>query len=422
LINFQENIKPYKVLLQNFTSLSILQLTNYLFPLITLPYLVRVLGPEKYGLVNFVMAFVAYFVTICDYGFNLSATNQISIFRNNKSKIDEIFSSVIISKMILGIISVAILIAITFSITRFLNDANVHLLSFGVVIGNILFPIWFYQGIEDMKYITIITFVCRFVGTVMIFIIINDISDYPLLVLTYSSISISIGISGLSLAIKKFKVSLIIPKFSSLSFQFKEGFQIFVSTIAINLYTTTSIFLLGLLINNTAVGYFAAADKIRTAAQSIVPTISQTVFPYVSKLLHESYSKFVSFNKNLLKYQTVISFFISIILYLFAEEIVLLLLGKQFYESILALKILAILPLLSSFTTIFSINILIPLNQKNDFMKTFVSAGIISLMSTLYFVPIYKQYGTAAAFVLAELTAAFLSFWFVNHKIKLFSK
>lgn len=421
MFELKENIKPYEALVKNFTSLSILQITNYLFPLITLPYLVRILGPEKYGLVNFAMAFTAYFVTICDYGFNLSVTKQISIFRNDKLKINEIFSSVIVLKILFGILSAIILLAITFSFTRFSADADVFLLSFGIVIGNILFPVWFYQGIENMKFITIITFFSRLIGTVMIFLIINGINDYPKLVMIYSSVSILIGILGLTIAIKKFNVSLFIPKLSFLSFQFKEGFQIFISTTAINLYTTSNIFLLGILINDNAVGYFAAADKIRIAAQSILPTISQSVFPYVNKLLIESYDKFVTFNKNLLKYQTILSFFISLILFLFAEEIVLLLLGERFSESIWVLKILAILPLLSSFTTIFTTNMLIPLNQKNDFMKTFLAAGIISLVSAFILVPLYEQYGTAMAFVLAEITAAFLSFLFVNRKLNLFA-
>jgi len=422
LFDFKENIRPYKVLVKNFTSLSILQITNYLFPLITLPYLVRVLGPEKFGLVNFALAFMAYFITICDYGFNLSVTKQISIFRNEKLKIDEIFSSVILSKVFLGIISVIILLFITLSVQRFSMNADVFLFSFGIVIGNILFPIWFYQGIENMKFITIITFVCRSIGTVMIFIVINDVNDYPLLVLIYSSISILIGISGLLLAVKKFRINLLIPTFSSISFQLKEGFQIFISIVAINLYSTTNIFILGLLVNNTAVGYFVAADKIRAAVQNILLVISQTVYPHVNKLYRESYDRFIKFNKNLLIYQSLITFFISSLLYLFAEEIVLLLLGKQFVESVWVLRILAILPLLSSFTTIFTMNILIPMNQKNYFMKSFLAAAIVSLIFALAFVPIYQQLATAAAFVLAELTAASLSFWFVYSRLKLFGR
>jgi PST family polysaccharide transporter len=419
LIDFTENIKPYKVLIKNFTSLSILQITNYLFPLITLPYLVRVLGPEKYGLVNFAMAFIAYFVTICDYGFNLSVTKQIAIFRNNKIKIDEIFSSVTLAKTLLGLISVIIFLVIILSIQRFSVNAEVFLFSFGIVIGNILFPIWFYQGIEDMKFITIITFVFRFVGTVMIFIIINDVNDYPLVVLIYSSISILIGISGLLIAINKFKINLSIPTFYSISFQFKEGFQIFVSIAAINLYSTTNIFLLGILVNNTAVGYFAAADKIRTAAQAIVPIISQTVYPHINRLLKESYKQFIDFNKNLLKYQTIITFFISLFLFLFAEEIVVIGLGKEFLDSVWVLKILAIMPVLSSFTTVFTINYLIPLNQKNDFMKTFLVAGTVSVVLALIFVPTYGKLATALVFVLSELIAALLSFRYVNRKMKL---
>ena len=414
MIKIKENIKPYKVLLQNFTSLSILQITNYIFPIITLPYLVRVLGPEKYGLVNFAMAFAAYFVTICDFGFNLSATKQISIFRNDKLKLDEIFSSVIISKMILGIISAAILIAITFSIARFSTDSDIYLLSFGIVIGNILFPIWFFQGIEDMKFITLITFAARLVGTVMIFTIIKDVTDYPFLILIYSLVSIMIGAVGLLVSIAKFKISLKLQGFSAIVFQLREGLQIFVSIAAINLYSTTNIFLLGILVNNTAVGYFAAADKIRTAAQAIVPIISQTVYPHINRLLKESYKQFIDFNKNLLKYQTIITFFISSFLFVFAEEIVVIGLGKEFIDSIWVLKVLATLPFLSSFTTIFTNNYLMPLNLKNELMKTFLIAGSISVVLALVFVPTYGKLATALVFVLGELIAALLSFWFVN--------
>jgi PST family polysaccharide transporter len=419
LFEIKKYIEPHKTLVKNFTSLSLLQISNYLFPLITLPYLVRVLGPEKFGLVNFAMAFITYFVTICDYGFNLSVTKQIAVNRDNQEKINEIFSSVISSKIILGILSVFILVVIIFNIEKFSKDASIYLLSFGIVAGNILFPIWFYQGIEDMKFITLITFGARFVGTILIFLFINNATDYKILVIIYSLVSILIGVSGFFISIIKFNISLFIPEFESIRFQFKEGLQIFVSTLSINLYTTTNIFLLGILVNDTAVGYFTAADKIRMAVQNILPTITQTVFPHINKLLSESFEKFLSFIKYLLKYQTIISFLISLILYLFAEQIVEIVLGNKYPQSIPVLKILSLLPLLSSFTTIFSVNILLPMNLKNDFMKTFLAAGIISLVAAFILVPVLAETGTAIAFIIAEITAASFSFWFVNRKIKL---
>ena len=191
------------------------------------------------------------------------------------------------------------------------------------------------------------------------------------------------------------------------------------SIISINLYTTSNTFILGLFASETVVGYFAAADKIRIAFQGMQSVLSQTVFPHINKLLSESFDKFITFNKNLLKYQTIVSVLISLILFLFAEKIVLILLGQQFSESICVLKILAILPLLSSFTTIFAVNMLIPLDQKNDFMKTFLAAGIIGLISALVLIPVYRQNGTAIAIVLAEVTAASLSFWYVKRKLKI---
>jgi PST family polysaccharide transporter len=101
VLKLKENLKTYRTLVSNLTSLSVLQASNYLFPLIILPYVVRVLGPENYGLVQFAAAFNLYFVLLCDYGFNLSGTRAVSVNRNDENKLSQIFSSILIIKVIM---------------------------------------------------------------------------------------------------------------------------------------------------------------------------------------------------------------------------------------------------------------------------------------------------------------------------------
>ncbi len=143
MLNFKEKLKLYRTLVSNFTSLSVLQAANYLFPLIILPYVVRVLGPGKYGLINFALAFIAYFNLISEYGFNLSGTKAISLVRDSKKELSRTFSVILFIKIVLSVFSFLLLLVIVYSIPFFNNNWEIYLLSFGMVIGWILFPGWF---------------------------------------------------------------------------------------------------------------------------------------------------------------------------------------------------------------------------------------------------------------------------------------
>ncbi|WP_297457230.1 flippase [Persephonella sp.] len=410
------NTEDKKRLLSNFLSLSILQGANYILPLITLPYLVRVLGPEKFGLIMFAQAFIQYFIILTDYGFNLSATREISINRDNKDKISEIFSSVMIIKFSLMLISFIILTLIVFSFEKFRKEWLVYYLTFGMVVGQVLFPIWFFQGIEKMKYITFLNILAKSIFTVAIFIFVHQVSDYIYVPLLNSLGFIIAGILALWIVFKDFEIKFTKASFESLIDQLKEGWHIFVSTVAISLYTVSNTFILGIFTNNTIVGYYSAAEKIVRAVQGLIIPISNAIYPYISKLVKESEERAVEFLRKLTVFVGSFSFSVSIILFMFTDLIVITFLGKKFENSIIVLKILSFLPFIISLSNIFGIQTMLTFNYKKAFSRILISASVLNILLDFILVPFYKHIGISFAVLISESFVTISMFIFLYKK------
>jgi PST family polysaccharide transporter len=168
---FLTETEEKKNIVSNIFSLGVLQVASYALPLLTVPYLVRILGPEFFGLTSFATATVMYFILITEYGFNLTTTQQISIHRHNLVKLGQIFSSVMIIKMMLTIVCFVLMSILVFSFEKFSKHWEVYFISYGIVIGQALFPIWLFQGLEQMKYITFINIGSKIFFTICIFIL-----------------------------------------------------------------------------------------------------------------------------------------------------------------------------------------------------------------------------------------------------------
>ena len=407
-------IDSNKVLFKNFTSLSILQIANYIFPLITLPYLVRVLGPEKYGLVSFATAFAAYFTIVTDYGFNLSATQEISVSRNDSKRVSEIFSSVFTVKIVFFFLSTIIFSIAIAIFPLFQKNLNLFVITFLGVLGTALFPLWFYQGIERMKYILIISVSVRLITTVLIFIVIQSENDFIKLAGLNTVTQFVVGIIGLQLALSRFGIKYTFPKVSLLKQQLQNGWNLFLSTVWINLYTTSNVFILGLFAPANVVGYFAAADKIRMAFQGILSPMSQSVFPYVNKLLSESYDRFINFNKKLFKIALTAGTIISFMLFLFAEPLVNIILGHDYKPAIFVLRIIAWLPLVIFLSNVLGIQTMLPMNKHKSFAIILFFAAMLNLALSFIFVPKYFEIGTAMSVLVTEIFVTLALFLFIK--------
>lgn len=396
-----EKIKTSKIF-KSFSYLTLLQFSNYLFPIITFPYLVRVIGPEKFGLLNFVTAFITYFVFITDYGFNLSAVREIAINRDSSS-LPSKFNSVLSVKILLLGVSLIIFLPLVFLIPAFTINSSIYLLSFLYVIGTVLFPVWFFQGMEEMKYITFINIGVRFILTLSIFLFIKDESGFLLLITINSLASVIIGLIGIFIVIVSYKMPIIIPSTDEIKYQLKEGWYVFVSIISISFYTISNTVILGLFSSETSVGYFSGADKIRIAFQSIIAVFLQAVFPNIAGVYGKSITDGLKFSGKLLRNILFPVFLLSLILFLFADKLVIIILGEQYLNSILLLRIIAILPIAISISNVLGIQTMLNLGYNKAFFRIVGIMGFFNIVISFILVPKLFEIGSAISMTLTEI-------------------
>ena len=396
------NTENKKRLLSNFVSLSVLQGANYILPLITLPYLVRVLGVEYFGLLAFAGATVAYFGLITDYGFNLTATREISIHRDNKEKVIEIFSSVMTIKIILMFVSFFLLSILVFSFEKFSQDALVYFLTFGTVVGQVLFPVWFFQGMERMKYITYLNILSKVIFTIAIFVFVKEQSDFYLVPLLTSIGFLVAGIWSLYLIKKEFGVGFEVQTIDTIKHHLVEGWDIFVSMVFISMYRSSNIIILGLLTNNTIVGYYSIAEKVVKTLQSLQDVVGNTLFPYLSKKFSITNKSFFDLNKRFFKFIFLIYFSLSLITMFSSEYIIYILMGEFNEIAILNLQIMSFVILVGGFNYYYGILGLVSMNYKKDFSKYIIITGLFNLLFCIVSVYLYPNYGASISMIISE--------------------
>jgi polysaccharide transporter, PST family len=411
-LDFLTNSKEKKIVLGNFFSLSFLQFANYVLPLVTLPYLVRVLGVSNFGLIAFVQAFIQYFVIVTDYGFGFTATRDIAINRDDPRKVSEIFSNVMGARMLLALVSLIIIGFVVVSVPKFRENWLVYLFTYGLVLDSVLFPSWFFQGMERMKYISIRNISAKIIFTFSIFIFVRKPSDY-LYVPLINSLGILLS-GGLTLIFlfRNFRVKFYYPSLITIYLHLKDGWAIFISLISINLYTTTNTFVLGLLTNNTVVGIYSAGEKIINVINQLFRPFAQAAYPFITKLASESRDSAIRKIRLIFKVTFIISFFSFLILFLFANQIVAMVLGNNFSGSIEIVRVLSPLLIIVPLAGVLANLSLLPFKLDKYFSRIYMVGGIANLVLLFTFLYIFSLEGRGAAWanVFTEVGVTFAMF------------
>ena len=380
--------------------------------------MVKVLGVEYFGVLALATALVAYFGVVTDYGFNLTATKEISLYREDKKRVEEIFSAVMSIKFVLLLLSFLVLYVLTLMFESLNQYQEVYLLTFGTIVGQVLFPVWFFQGMEQMKYITYLNLLSKAIFTLAIFIFVNEKEDLylvPLFIAVGSSVA---GFLALSIIYYNFKVSFKFQSKERLLYYLKEGWHIFLSRLYVSIYSKTNTILLGVFTNNVTVGYYAITEKIVLAIGGLFDPVNQALYPYLVRRYQENSERFLKLIKKISFIFMGIIFMLLFISEYFKDEIVFLIRGEENSVIVFLLSIYLFRLFVSPFGGLFS-NVLIIMNKKKEFMRVMNYTVVLYILSVIPSIYFYGAVGLVISFIAILLAHVLLLNYYVFRPIQL---
>jgi polysaccharide transporter, PST family len=395
-------ISEKKIFKKNAVNLGVLQILNYVLPLITIPYLLRVIGVEKYGLLIFVMTALSYVAVVTDYGFNLSATREIALRKDSKQDLREIVNSVHIIKLATLTIFTLIIFIVFGRSSNFTQNKLTYAYTYLFIISQIFMPVWFYQGVENFTTLTRVNIASKIIAAALIFMLVKDSQDYNLVPIINSLCGIMATVILLFYAYKKFEINIEFPKINEIIWQLKNGWDIFLSSIFINLYANSMTFMLGLSGGSMNVGYFATADKIIQAIKALYQPIAQAMYPMISRVFSENREKGFEFVKEIRKIALIINFAAMMLLLIFADNMIYILAGKYISEAALVLRIMSPIPMLVSVSNIYGIQIMLNIGLRKKFRLILMCGALAGVVLGYLMIEKYSVYGASIVVGLIE--------------------
>lgn len=360
-----------KTILKNFSYLGLLQIFNLIIPLLTYPYLLTTLGRETYGLIVFAQAVISYLVILVSFGFNKIATKEVSIHRNDSEKLTEIISAVFIIKGIIFMASFLFLYLILHFIPQSRGYEILFYLSLWLCLYEWIFPLWYFQGIERMKYITFTTLVSRVIFVGLIFLLIKTKEDYLYLPIINGIGALIAGFFSVYIVFIKHKVGFKLQGINVLLKYAKESIAILISDISIILYLSTNKIIVGSFLGMNEVAYYDLGEKIINFLRLPILILGQAIFPKISK------EKNKNFVKKIAKVSILGSCIIYALVLIFGSSIIYILGGSEMSPTLPILWILGLTIPFIAMSNIFGNQLLVSFGYLKSFGMVVIMASIL---------------------------------------------
>ena len=401
----------HKRLLANITYLGLVQVTNYLVPLIAIPILLDRIGLGKYGIISLAFNICNIFVTLTDYGYNLTGTREVSQNRSNPSVLQRILSQILQVRLFLLVAGFFILLLLTWSIPSWRSESFVILSTYVLVIAQGLFPIWYFQGIEKMEFLTLINFGARLLYLAGILFFIQSTDDYIYVNIINGIAWMITSGAGLIIVIKRLELPRFTPSIQTIRDGLRDNFPIFLSKITTAGHRNSALIIGGFFLPAHLLGLFAIFDKIMAAMILFGSVVFRAFFARVSEITEGGFEHIQKFFRKFLKIALAPTLLASLALAFSGPALLALVTDIEVTDSFAVFfYLIALLPLLLVLNIPLSLT-LIAFNRRRHFFYYNFSGMVTMLILGSIGVYFLQVSGLILATLIAELSMIAVGYW-----------
>lgn len=371
--------RKMNIVFKNFTYLSILNGLNIVLPLLVIPYLTNVIGVAHYGVYAYILVLVQNINVVTQYGFQFSATKKISQNRDDHSFLEQYCSNILCARFLVATLCIALVLALSHWALDTSDRFFMFLTAIGMIYGDVFIPTWLFQGLERMKYMTIVNASSKILFTILIFVVVIRPEDYEYIMLLNSLGFLLAAILSMVLVRKQFKIRLPKPRMKEVFSELRESLSLCFSMIGIDLYRNMNVVVLNFFVSDAAMGVYALAERVIKAAQSFITPVSQALFPHMSlKIKQEGVGKSMALLRRAAIFLFILTMVVALVIF-FCGDFLVSLVGKDFSEIkplmnwMYPVLIFGCMNFLLGFVGLVNLN-----QQKYFFFAVFIS-GTISL-------------------------------------------
>lgn len=403
------------VLIRNFSYITLSQAANYLVPLITIPYISRTVGVEKFGVLEYSYTLTLYFIQLVEYSFDITATRRMAVIAHRPALVSRLFSTVFWSKIFLWVFGAVIFFALLAFKRHLLPFLPALLGYFVMTVSYIFTQNWFYQGLQKLGILALANVGIKLIFALLLFLLVKKESDYY-----WVAVSTSVGYLIVSVALfaYSFKIMpLLRLRYPGLGLIFKNlamGFFVFAGGMANKVYALSGMYWAGFLLSGASLGQFGAAHKLYLVVQSMMfYPLHMTLLPHLAQKVKEGKSFYRKVLFKYIKWLSTPFLAAAIILYLTSGFVIKVLFGAEYSESTWLFQWFIPSLVAGLFIHMFVYQAFIHLRRDDLHLKILVVMMVVSLVGNYFALRIYGPWGGAVFRSVMDIGYVLLAWWWV---------